>query len=86
MLKIRLKKVGRKGQASFRIVVTESTTPRGGRSLEEIGFYNPRGDVLRVDSAKAQSWIAKGAQATGTVGKLLARAAAAPAVPAAPAA
>ena len=64
----------------------ESTNPRGGRSLEEIGFYNPRKDVLRVDAGRAKSWIEKGAQATGTVERLLARAVAAPAAVAPPAA
>ena len=42
MIKLRLKKYGRKGQISYRIVVMTSTTKRDGRAIEELGFYNPR--------------------------------------------
>ena len=73
MLKIRLKKVGRKGQPSYRIVVTDSTTPRDGRTVEEIGTYNPRRSPaeVHVDLAAAHAWKKKGARATGTVARIL---------------
>lgn len=69
MLKIRLKRIGRKGQPHYRIVVAESSTPRGGRSVEELGYYNPRMNpkVFDIDIEKAKEWVKKGAQPTDTV-------------------
>lgn len=76
MLKIRLKRVGRRHQPSFRIVVMDSRAPRDGKALEEVGFYNPRTDPaeLRVALDRVEEWTSKGAQPTPTVKRLLARA------------
>jgi len=69
MLKIRLKRTGRRGQPHYRIVVMESALPRDGRSIEEIGYYNPRQkpSVFDVDKDRAKYWLEKGAQPSDTV-------------------
>jgi small subunit ribosomal protein S16 len=65
--------MGAKKQASFRIVVADSRSPRDGRFIEEIGYYNPRTEpsTIKVDVEKAKKWIACGAQPTDTVRALL---------------
>ena len=72
-VKIRLRRMGAKGAPFYRIVVADSRFPRDGRFIEEIGYYNPMEDPadLRVDTEKAQKWIANGAQPTDTVKDLL---------------
>ncbi len=69
MLKIRLKRIGKKGQPSYRIVVMESSSPRSGRTVQEIGVYNPTTNptTFQVDKEVAKSWLEKGAQPTATV-------------------
>lgn len=69
MLKIRLKRTGRRGQPHYRIVVMESASPRDGKSIEEIGYYNPRNKptTFEVDQEAAAKWLAKGAQPSDTV-------------------
>lgn len=69
MLKIRLKRTGKKGEPHYRIVVIPSTKNRSGRPVEEIGYYNPRTkpSTFEVDKEKAMMWISKGAQPTETV-------------------
>ena len=69
MLKIRLKKTGRKGQPHYRIVVVEASKPRDGKVLEEIGYYNPRTSpsTFDIDKEAAQKWLKNGAQPTDTV-------------------
>ena len=69
MLKIRLKRTGRKGQPHYRIVVMESSKPRDGKVVEEIGYYNPRTSpaTFDVDEESAQKWLRNGAQPTDTV-------------------
>lgn len=71
--RIRLRRVGRKKQPEFRIVVAESTSPRDGRFIETIGHYRPREKpaVVQVDAERARSWLAKGALPTETVRSLL---------------
>ncbi|MFQ5747276.1 MAG: 30S ribosomal protein S16, partial [Gemmatimonadota bacterium] len=66
---IRLQRVGRKKQASFRIVVTDTAESRSGPALETLGFYNPRTEpsVVRLDAAAALTWLREGAQPTDTV-------------------
>lgn len=75
-VRIRLRRVGRKRQPSYRIVVAESTTPRSGVYLDNVGFYNPRRDPaeLRIDLARVEAWIEKGAEMTPTVASLVRRA------------
>jgi small subunit ribosomal protein S16 len=74
--RIRLRRVGRKKQPEFRIVVAESTSPRDGRFIETIGHYRPREQpaVVEVDGDRARAWLAKGALPTETVRSLLKRA------------
>ena len=69
MLKIRLKRTGRRGQPHYRIVVMESSKPRDGKTIEEIGYYNPRlkPTVFDVDKERAEYWLSKGAQPSDTV-------------------
>ena len=69
MLKIRLKRTGRKGQPHYRVVVMESSNPRDGRTVEEIGYYNPRTKptTFEVDKEAAAKWLSNGAQPTDTV-------------------
>jgi len=73
MVKIRLRRVGSKKQTSFRVVVADSRSPRDGRFIEEIGFYNPRTEpeTLRIDEEKALHWLSVGAQPTDSVTRLL---------------
>lgn len=73
-VKIRLTRKGRKKLPSYRVVVADSRMPRDGRFIETIGFYDPKTEpsVVEIDMEKAESWIAKGAQPTNTVKKLLA--------------
>jgi len=71
--RIRLRRVGRKGQAYFRIVVADSRSPRDGRFVATLGHYNPRANpaLIQVDRDKALAWMAKGAMPTDTVRSLL---------------
>lgn len=76
--RIRLRRVGRKKQPAYRIVVAEATTPRDGRDVALLGWYHPRarqaGDMLKVEVEQAREWIAKGATPTETVRSLLRKA------------
>ena len=76
MVKIRLKRMGAKKASFYRIVVADARTPRDGKALAEIGYYDPTKEptVLRVDVEAAKGWIAKGAQPTDTVKALLKKA------------
>ena len=71
MLKIRLKRLGAKKQPTYRIVVINSTTKREGRPVQELGHYNPKTKVMKLDKASALEWIKKGAQPTETVAYLI---------------
>ncbi|MCL4473698.1 MAG: 30S ribosomal protein S16 [Actinobacteria bacterium] len=73
-VKIRLSRVGRKKKPIYRIVVADSRAPRDGKVIESIGRYAPQEDpsLIEVDEAKARDWLAKGAQPSDTVAKLLA--------------
>jgi len=73
MVKIRLRRVGSKKQPSYRVVVADSRSPRDGRFIEEIGFYNPRTEpeTLRIDEARALHWLQIGAQPTDSAARLL---------------
>ena len=76
MVKIRLRRMGAKKAPYYRIVVADARAPRDGRSIEEIGTYNPLTEpaVITVDAEKAQTWIKNGAQPTDTVRGLLKKA------------
>ncbi len=73
MVKIRLKRVGKRKQPHYRVVVADSRSPRDGRIIESIGHYHPRSDPSEVviDTERAQYWIDRGAQPSNTVTKLL---------------
>jgi small subunit ribosomal protein S16 len=71
MIKIRLKKFGKKREASYRLVAMQSTSRRDGRPLEELGFYNPRTDEVRLDTEAILKRLQQGAQPTETVRRIL---------------
>ena len=76
MVKIRLRRVGRKNAPFYRILVADSQSPRDGKFIEIIGQYAPRTSEgsLNVDEARANYWLDQGAQPTDTVRSLLRRA------------
>jgi small subunit ribosomal protein S16 len=76
MVRIRLRRVGRKKQPYYRIVVADAKSPRDGRFIEVIGHYRPRQaeNALDVDDARANHWLDVGAQPSDTVRSLLRRA------------
>lgn len=71
-VKIRLRRMGAKKTPFYRIVVADSRSPRDGRFIEEVGYYNPLKDPieLKVNSEKVKNWIKNGAQPTDTVKSL----------------
>ncbi len=75
MLRIRLTRVGKKKQPSYRLIVTDSRAPRDGAFLEIIGHYNPRTEppTVVVQEDRAVQWLQKGAQPSETASKLLRR-------------
>ena len=73
MIKLRLKRFGKKREASFRLVAVNSTSRRDGRPLEELGFYNPRTKETRLDTEAIRTRLEQGAQPTDSVLTLLER-------------
>jgi small subunit ribosomal protein S16 len=71
MIKIRLKRFGKKRAASYRIVAINSRDRRDGRPLEELGYYNPISDELTLKVEAITKWLAVGAQPTQTVRDIL---------------
>lgn len=74
MLVIRLQRIGKKHQPSFRIVVSERRSKLGGPPVEDLGAYNPQTKAMAVDKEKVAHWIKVGAKATPTVHNLLVKA------------
>ncbi|PIP29897.1 30S ribosomal protein S16 [Candidatus Jorgensenbacteria bacterium CG23_combo_of_CG06-09_8_20_14_all_54_14] len=74
MLSIKLKRVGKKHQASFRIVVAEKRSKLQGRSVEDLGWMNPRTKEEKVNKDRVKYWLGVGAQPTPTVWNILVRA------------
>ena len=72
-VKIRLRRMGSKKNAFYRVVVADSRFPRDGRFIEELGFVDPMTEpaTLKIDTEKVQKWLANGAQPTETVKALL---------------
>jgi small subunit ribosomal protein S16 len=72
-VRIRLKRMGAHKKPFYRVVVADSRSPRDGRFIEEIGFYNPVAQpaIVNIDQEKAIAWIQKGAQVSDTVRSLL---------------
>lgn len=71
MIKLRLKRYGKKREVSYRIVAMNSTNRRDGRPLEELGFYNPRTDETRLNVPAIVQRLKQGAQPTDTVRSIL---------------
>nr|QCI09139.1 ribosomal protein S16 [Inkyuleea mariana] len=71
MLKIRLKRLGRKRKPSYRIIVIDSRKKRDGKALEEVGFYNPLNNQTKLNIIKIQNRINNGAKLTETVQHIL---------------
>ncbi|HOA34235.1 MAG TPA: 30S ribosomal protein S16 [Clostridiales bacterium] len=72
-VKIRLRRMGAKKAPFYRVIVADSRSPRDGRFIEEIGYYNPMTAPaeIKIDLEKAEKWIKNGAQPTDTVKALL---------------
>lgn len=72
MVKIRLKRMGANKKPFYRIVVADSRSPRDGRFIEEIGYYNPVSEpkTIKINEEKALKWLGIGAQPTETVRNL----------------
>lgn len=73
MLKIKLTRTGKKGYASFRIVVNEARSKRDGPCLEPLGFYDPNTTpkTIKINQKRLDHWLSKGAQPTLTVRRLI---------------
>jgi small subunit ribosomal protein S16 len=69
MVKIRLRRMGAHKKPFYRVVVADARSPRDGRFIEEIGYYNPLTDPadIKIDEEKAKKWLDNGAQPTDTV-------------------
>jgi small subunit ribosomal protein S16 len=72
-VKLRLMRMGKKKQPTYRIVAADSRSPRDGRFIEILGTYQPRANpsIIQIDTDKAARWLADGAQPTERVAKLL---------------
>jgi small subunit ribosomal protein S16 len=72
-VKMRLIRVGKTRQPTYRVVVIDGRSPRDGRYLDQVGRYDPRQEpsLVEIDNDKAVEWMQKGAQPTDTVRKLL---------------
>ncbi len=75
-VKIRLRRMGAKKAPFYRVVVADSRSPRDGRFIEEIGYYNPIAEpaVIKIDEEKAAKWVSNGAQPTDIVKRLFEKA------------
>lgn len=73
MVKIRLMRIGSKKKPFYRIVAADSRSPRDGKFLEILGYYDPKKKphVLEVNTERVKDWISKGAQTSERVGKLI---------------
>ena len=76
-VKLRLKRMGAKSRPFYRIVAADSRSPRDGRFIEEIGYYNPVAQPeaeVKIDSEKVEKWLKNGAQPTDVVKRLFTKA------------
>ena len=72
MLMMRLQRIGRKNDPSYRIVVTDKrTSTKSDRHIDRLGSYNPKMNTIQIDAAKAKEWLAKGVQPSDTVYNIL---------------
>ena len=72
-VKMRLRRMGAKKAPFYRVIVADSRSPRDGRFIEEVGYYNPMTNPaeIKIDAEKAKKWLSNGAQPTETVKSLL---------------
>lgn len=72
-VKMRLRRIGAKKAPFYRVIVADSRSPRDGRFIEELGYYNPLTEPaeIKIDAEKAKKWLSNGAQPTETVKSLL---------------
>ncbi|MGB9791671.1 MAG: 30S ribosomal protein S16 [Thermacetogeniaceae bacterium] len=72
-VRIRLKRIGAKKKPAYRVVVADSRSPRDGRFIEELGYYQPTADpeIIKIDEEKTLLWLSRGAQPSDTVRALL---------------
>ena len=71
MLKIKLMRVGKKGQAHFRVVVQEARSKSKGKYLEDLGFWNPHQDIVQIKEERVKHWLNNGAKPTDTIHNFL---------------
>ncbi len=73
MVRMRLKRMGMKKKPFYRVIVADITSPRDGRNIAEIGYYDPMTEpaTIKIDAEAAKKWLANGAQPTDTVRTLL---------------
>ena len=74
MLKLRLKRLGKKRSPFYRLVIMENTNRRDGRPIEEVGYYNPMTKDYKFDADKIKQWLSYGIKPTDTVIQLLKKA------------
>jgi small subunit ribosomal protein S16 len=70
-VRMRLRRIGKKKQPQYRVVVAEARCPRDGRFIETVGHYDPKKSTVTIKEEKALYWLSKGAQPTETVRSLL---------------
>jgi small subunit ribosomal protein S16 len=70
MVKIRLKRMGKRNQPYYRIVVIDSRRSRDGKYIESVGHYNPRDKNLIINKERVEYWLSKGAKPSNTAGRL----------------
>ena len=73
MVNIRLTRTGRHFDPTYRMVVADSRYARDGRFIEQVGFYDPITDEIKLDEEKIMSWLNKGAQVSDTVKSILSK-------------
>jgi small subunit ribosomal protein S16 len=73
MLAIKLKRIGKKGQAAFRVVVAEAKSKLRGQSIEDLGYVNPHTNKSEINKDRINYWIKNGARTTETVKRLIAK-------------
>ncbi|OGG43742.1 30S ribosomal protein S16 [Candidatus Jorgensenbacteria bacterium RIFCSPLOWO2_12_FULL_42_11] len=71
MLAIKFKRIGKKKQASFRVIVAEKRSKINGRFIEDLGWFNPHTDKSRLDIERVNYWVKNGAQPTSSIKNLL---------------
>ncbi len=74
MVKIRLRRMGRRNAPFYRVVVTDSRRARDGKYIEAVGYYNPQKEAFKINTQRVKYWLSCGAQTTAIVNRLLKKA------------